>query len=45
MYSLSMSFWMVPPSFSMGTPCFSATAMYMHSATMAEALMVIEVLT
>ena len=45
MYSFSMSFWIVPPSFSIGTPCFSATAMYMHSATMAEALMVIEVVT
>ncbi len=30
MYSLSMSFWIVPPSFVSGTPCFSATAMYMH---------------
>ena len=45
MYSLSMSFWMVPPSFAIGMPCFSARAMYMQSATMAGALMVIEVVT
>ena len=45
MYSLSMSVWMVPPRRARGTPCFSATATYMASATMAGALMVIEVVT
>ena len=45
MYSFSMSFWIVPPSFSIDTPCFSPTAMYMQSATIADALMVIEVVT
>jgi hypothetical protein len=45
MYSLRMSAWMVPPRTARGTPCFSAAAMYMHSATIAGALMVIEVVT
>ena len=26
MYSLRMSVWIVPPSFSAGTPCFSPTS-------------------
>ncbi|MNL59897.1 hypothetical protein D3C87_1836600 [compost metagenome] len=45
MYSLRMSFWMVPVSFSGETPCFSATAWYMHRRMAAGALMVIEVET
>ena len=45
MYSLRMSAWSVPPSAERGTPCCSATAMYMQSATIAEALMVIDVVT
>ncbi len=43
MNSLRMSFWSVPPSFAAGTPCFSATAMYMHSRIAAGELMVMEV--
>ena len=45
MYSLSMSFWMVPLTASAGTPCPLATAMYRHSSTEAVALMVMEVET
>ena len=45
MNSFNMSFWIVPPRRSIDTPCFSATAMYIASATMAEALIVIEVVT
>ena len=44
-YSFRMSFWMVPRSFSVGIPCFSATARYMARSTAAGALMVMEVLT
>ena len=43
MNSLRMSFCKVPPSLEAGTPCFSATAMYMHSKMAAGELMVIEV--
>ena len=43
MYSFRMSFWMVPPSTSMGMPRFSAMAMYMAQMTAAGLLMVIEV--
>ena len=45
MYSFSMSFWSVPPSFARGTPCFSPTATYIASAITAVALMVIDVVT
>ena len=44
-YSLRMSFWIVPLSFSGETPCFCPTAMYIASKTAAGALMVMEVLT
>ena len=40
-----MSFWMVPDSFSKGTPCFSATARYMAKMMMAGELMVMDVVT
>ncbi len=43
MNSLRMSFCSVPPSCARGTPCFSATAMYMHSKIAAGELIVIEV--
>ncbi len=43
MNSLRMSFWSVPPSVDAGTPCSSATAMYMHSRIAAGELIVIEV--
>ena len=43
MNSLRMSFCRVPPSFTNGTPCFSATARYMHSRIAAGELMVMEV--
>src|SRR5437867_12012076 len=43
MNSLRMSFCSVPPSFEAGTPCFSATAMYMQSRIAAGELMVIDV--
>src|SRR4030043_828957 len=42
-YSLRMSFWMVPEMTLGETPCFSATAMYMAQRRAAGALMVIEV--
>ena len=45
MYSLRMSFWMVPPICFLVTPCFSATAIYMESSTDAGPLMVMEVVT
>ena len=45
MYSLRMSFWIVPESAFIGTPCFSATAMYIERSTDAGALIVIEVET
>ena len=45
MYSLRMSFWVVPRSFSDGTPCSSPTSWYRHSSTLAGALIVIEVET
>ncbi len=43
MNSLRMSFCRVPPSRAAGTPCFSATATYMHRRIAAGELMVIEV--
>jgi hypothetical protein len=43
MYSLRMSFWMVPASAARGTPRRSATAMYRASRMAAVALMVIDV--
>src|SRR5450759_1286352 len=45
MYSLRMSFWVVPLTWERETPCFSAAATYMASRTAAEELIVIEVLT
>ena len=44
-YSLRMSFWIVPVSWSAGTPCFSATAMYIAKSTEAGALIVMDVET
>ena len=43
MYSLRMSFWIVPPSFSREMPFFSATARYIANRMAAGELMVIEV--
>ncbi len=43
MNSLRMSFCSVPPSCDAGTPCSSATPMYMHRRIAAGELMVIEV--
>jgi hypothetical protein len=43
-YSLTMSFWVVPASWSRGAPCSSATATYRASSHIAGALIVIEVL-
>ena len=40
-----MSFCSVPPSLAIGTPCFSAAAMYIAQMTAAGPLMVIEVVT
>ena len=45
MYSLRMSFWVVPDTSPRATPCFSAAATYSASRMGAVALMVIEVLT
>ncbi len=45
MNSFSMSFCIVPPTRSQDTPCFSATARYMASATDAVQLIVIDVVT
>src|SRR5512136_1880296 len=43
MYSLRMSFWIVPPTFDRSAPCFFATATYSASRIDAVALIVIEV--
>src|SRR3989442_14890552 len=43
MNSFRMSFCSVPPSLAAGTPCFSATAMYMQRRIAAGGLMVIDV--
>jgi hypothetical protein len=45
MYSLRMSFWVVPLSSSGGTPCSSATSSYSSSNNEPGALMVIDVET
>ena len=45
MYSLRMSFWVVPSSRARGTPAFSAAAMYIAQIGAAGELIVIEVLT
>jgi hypothetical protein len=45
MYSLRISFWMVPPSSSIGAPCFSAAAMYMAQMMAAGLLIVMLVVT
>src|SRR5574341_1224319 len=45
MYSLRMSFWIVPPIRAGLTPCFSAVTMYMARRTAAGLLMVMEVAT
>jgi hypothetical protein len=45
MNSFSMSAWTVPPSFSGGMPCRSATTTYIARSTIAGALIVIEVVT
>ena len=45
MNSFSMSFWIVPPTFSSGMPCFSATAKYIARIAEAEQLTVIDVVT
>ena len=45
MYSLRMSFWVVPRSCSDGTPCSSPTSSYSSSSTLAGALIVIDVET
>jgi hypothetical protein len=45
MYSLRMSFWIVPPTLWKGTPCFSATARYMAKTIAAGPLIVIDVVT
>src|SRR5829696_1258537 len=42
MYSLRISFWLVPASSSDATPCFSAATTYMASRTLEEALHVFE---
>src|SRR3989304_7980177 len=44
-YSLRISFWIVPEIFFRFAPCFWATAMYIARRTAAGALMVIEVVT
>src|SRR4029078_6688137 len=43
MNSLRMSFWSVPPTFSHGVPCFSATARYIARAIGAVEVIVIDV--
>src|SRR2546423_15538025 len=43
MNSLRMSFCRVPPRLDAGTPCFSATAMYMQSRIAAGEVIVIDV--
>jgi len=45
MYSLRMSFWVVPPMRSRATPCRRASATYIASRIAAVALIVIEVVT
>ena len=45
MYSLRMSFWVVPETWSRGTPCASAAATYSASRIGAVALIVMDVLT
>src|SRR5438309_11038947 len=45
MNSLRMSFCSVPPRLEAGTPCFSATAMYMQSRIAAGELTVIDVVS
>ena len=45
MYSLRMSFWVVPETRARATPCFSAAATYSASRIGAVALIVIDVLT
>ena len=45
MYSLRMSFWIVPVSADAGTPCSSPTSWYIRSSRAAGALIVIEVET
>jgi hypothetical protein len=45
MYSLRISFWIVPRSLFISTPCSRATAMYIASRIEAGALIVIEVET
>ena len=45
MYSLRMSFWMVPVSLVRETPCSSPTTIYIASRIAAVALIVIEVET
>ncbi len=45
MYSLRISFWIVPLNLSALTPCFSATAIYIASNTEAGAFIVMDVLT
>ena len=42
MYSFRMSFWMVPRSCAMGTPCFSAAATKKQKSMAAGPLIVIE---
>ena len=44
-YSLRMSFWIVPPSLLRATPCSSPTTTYIASSVAAVALMVIDVVT
>jgi len=43
--SFRLSFWVVPPSRSLGTPCMSPIAMYIANSMVAGPLMVIEVVT
>ena len=45
MYSLSRSFWIVPPIRSGDTPCSSATSSYISSRIAAVELIVIDVVT
>jgi len=45
MYSLSTSFWTVPPSVPGGTPCSSPTTRYIARRMAAVALMVMDVVT
>ena len=45
MYSLRMSFWIVPEIRSQSAPCFSATTRYMAHRIAADDVIVIEVVT